>query len=115
MCGGQSDFGTSFSPNTSVYPCQYNFASALYSSSLTCCSYQKGKWTKLGNLPKSNALSGIGEQWIEKYYHLASVFKGLNIKTNKRSEITQILKLLVFPMKHTFPRSVRCYDETVCV
>jgi hypothetical protein len=33
----------------------------------------------LGNTTKSNALSEIGERWIEKYFHLG--FKGLVPKT----------------------------------
>ena len=34
---------------------------------ITCCSYQRGKRAKPGNLPKSKVLK-IGEHWIEKYY-----------------------------------------------
>ena len=34
------------------------------------CSYQKDKRSKPGNHSKSNALSQIGEDWIEKYFHL---------------------------------------------
>jgi hypothetical protein len=33
-----------------------------------CCSYQKNKRAKAGNLPKLSALSEIGEHWIEKYF-----------------------------------------------
>jgi len=42
----------------------------------TCCSYQKDKREKPGNLPRSNDLSENGKHWIEKYFHL--VFKLLN-------------------------------------
>jgi hypothetical protein len=45
------------------------------SSSPTYCPHQKEKGAKLRNLPKNNALSEIGENWIEKYFHLA--FAGL--------------------------------------
>ena len=49
----------------------------LHTPSLsTCCYYQRDKWTKPGNLPKSNALTKIGKHWIEKDFHL--VFKGLS-------------------------------------
>ena len=34
----------------------------------TCCS-EKNKRTKRGNLPKSSALSAIGEHCIEKHFH----------------------------------------------
>jgi hypothetical protein len=37
--------------------------------------YQRDKRAKSGNLPKSNAISEIGERLIEKYFHL--VFKRL--------------------------------------
>jgi hypothetical protein len=36
----------------------------MFSSKFTCCSYH-GK--NPGNLPKGNALSEIGEHWIEDY------------------------------------------------
>jgi hypothetical protein len=35
----------------------------------------KNKWKKRGNLPKSSALSQIGEQWIEKYFRSSSFLK----------------------------------------
>ena len=41
----------------------------------SCSSYQKDKGTKPGDLPKSNALSEIGKQWIEKYFG----FTGLRV------------------------------------
>jgi hypothetical protein len=44
------------------FPCQYQSTNALLSSSCTSCSYQKDKRAEAGNLPKSNALSDIGEQ-----------------------------------------------------
>jgi hypothetical protein len=58
--------GQVFSPSTSIYPCQYHSTYSLYSSISTCCSYQKDKRAKPGNLPKSNVLSEIGENCIEK-------------------------------------------------
>ena len=38
----------------------------LYSS--TCCSHQKNKKAKPGNVPKRNVLSDIGEHWIEMHF-----------------------------------------------
>ena len=46
-------------------------------SSSTCCSYQQDKGAKSRNPPKSNAVSGFGEHWIENYFHL--VIKALMI------------------------------------
>ena len=37
----------------SVSPCQYHSTNAPHSSSSTCCSYQKDKPVKPGNLPKA--------------------------------------------------------------
>jgi hypothetical protein len=56
------------------FPCQHHSTNASYSSSSTCCSYQKNKLAQPGNLPKRNALSEIGEHWKEKYFHLGNIF-----------------------------------------
>jgi hypothetical protein len=55
------------SPNNSGFPCQYHSTNAPYSFSSTCCSYQKDKWAKPGNLPEISDLSKVREHWIEKY------------------------------------------------
>ena len=62
----QEALDTGFSPSTSVLPCQYDHTNAPYSSSSTCCCYQKDKRAKPGNLPKCNALLEIWEQCIER-------------------------------------------------
>ena len=66
---------TGFSPNISVFPWQYNSSNATHSSSSTYCSYQTDKRAKHGSLQKSNALSEIGQHWIEKccYFSLQRV------------------------------------------
>ena len=46
-----------FSPRSSPLPCQYHSTNSPFSSSSTCCSYQKDKWAKRGNLPQSSDLS----------------------------------------------------------
>jgi hypothetical protein len=64
--------GWGFVPELPIFPCQYHFTNAPLIFT-TFRSYQKDKQSKPGNLPKSNALSEIGEQWIEKYRHF--IFK----------------------------------------
>jgi hypothetical protein len=65
ICGAQSGTGTDFSASTSAFPCQYLSTNAPYSSSSACCSYED-RWAKSVNVPKTNALSEIGEHWVEK-------------------------------------------------
>ena len=57
ICCGRSDIRT----GNSVFPCQYHSTVAPCSSLSTCCSYEKDKRAKPGNLPKSNAVAEIGE------------------------------------------------------
>ena len=59
-----------FCLSSSVFPCQYHSTSAPHSSSSMFCSYQKYKRTKPANFPKINALSEVGERWIEENLHL---------------------------------------------
>jgi hypothetical protein len=53
VCGVQSD-------SASIFPSQYKPTNTPYSSSSTCCCYQKDKRAKPGNFTKSSTLSGIG-------------------------------------------------------
>jgi len=51
---------------------QWLLQAPTHTSSSKCCSYQKDKWTKPGNLPTSHVLSEIWQRWIEKNFHLTS-------------------------------------------
>ena len=72
-CGGESRSGTSFSPKSLVFPCQYLFINAPYSSLSTCCFCQKDKRTNTGNILKNDVLLEIGENSI------LSVFRDTNL------------------------------------
>jgi len=50
---GQSGTGTGFSASISILSGQYH--STRLHVHVTCCSYQKDKWAKPGNLPDKNA------------------------------------------------------------
>ena len=63
-CGGESRSGTAFSPTSLVFPCQYLFINAPYSSLSTCCFRQKDERTNTGNIIKSDVLLEIGEHSI---------------------------------------------------
>ena len=65
VCGGNSGSEEGFPPSNSVSSCQYHSAINPYSSSSTCCSYQKDKRAKPGNLAKGNALLEVWEHCIE--------------------------------------------------
>jgi len=59
------------------FPLSLTLGNAQYPSLTTCCSYQKDKWAKPGNLPESNALSELGEHWKENL-----VFQALKLVIN---------------------------------
>ena len=61
FCSGQSGRGTIFCQSSSVSPCQYHSTKAPDSPSSKCCSYQKDKQEKAGDLPKRKTLSEIWE------------------------------------------------------
>jgi hypothetical protein len=77
ICGGQNSSGTRLIPSISLFPCQYQSKHIPYSSSFQCCFYAKEKWPTLGNLPKSNALKEIGENWKKNTFILISFFSSL--------------------------------------
>jgi hypothetical protein len=65
---GHGGVGTGVSPIYSGFRFLYHYTNAPHSSLSTCCSYQKDKRAKPGNLPKGNVLSETGEHRIEKYF-----------------------------------------------
>jgi hypothetical protein len=76
--GGRGGFVTGFSPSTSVLPSQYHSTNAPHSSPPTCCSYQKYKPAKPGNLPKNTAIAEMGGQGVG---YTAAVTESLNAVT----------------------------------
>jgi hypothetical protein len=62
ILGGQSDIGTCFTPNTSVFPFHYHSTSPpFYSSSTCCCPHIKTKGRKLRTFQEIISISKIGE------------------------------------------------------
>jgi hypothetical protein len=59
--------GQALLPSTSFFPRRCHSTKASYLSSPACCSFQNNERAKSGSLPKSNAVSEIGENWVEKY------------------------------------------------
>jgi len=60
MCGAQSGTVTGFSPRTPVLCCRYHSTDTPHSSPTTCCSYQKDKRTRPGDLQTKRALTTFG-------------------------------------------------------
>jgi hypothetical protein len=58
VCSEQVGTWTGFSLSTSVFPCQYNFPSAPYSSSFKYYSYEKDKRAKAGNFQRKQCSCG---------------------------------------------------------
>ena len=73
------------------FPRQYHSTNAPHSSSSTCCSYQKGKRAKSGNLPKSNAVSDIrsvgSASTFTLVFHTALPADGYATTLNKRPAV----------------------------
>lgn len=69
--------GQVFFLSISIFPCQCHSTNAPCSFSSKCCSYQKEKWSKHGNLPKSNSLSEIWENLVDKHFHFLQKLRHL--------------------------------------
>jgi hypothetical protein len=72
--GGQGATGTGLFPSTSFLPYRYHSNSAPCSYASGCCSYQKDRRTKTGNLPKPSVLSEIGQHLIDRCCHVVLKF-----------------------------------------
>jgi len=83
--GGKNESGTSFSPDTSVFACQYHSTKAQYSTSPAHCSYQNDKRSKPGNITKSNAFAEIGGVLYFFFLKLILVFKWLGVSWRKNT------------------------------
>lgn len=59
------------------FPCQCYSTNSAYSSSVTCCSYQKDKRTKPWNLLKNSAIPEVREHWTESTFNFFVVFERL--------------------------------------
>ena len=70
--GGKGDIGTSFSPSTSAFPCQYPSTNAPYLSPFTRHSYHKDKWVQHGKLQKAIPFQKE-DGWAENYFHFSDV------------------------------------------
>ena len=64
-----------FPPSPSVLPCRYHSANSPCWSLLTCCSNQKDKRAKPGDLQESEALLQIAKNWMQNDFHYTSVIK----------------------------------------
>ena len=64
ICGERSGTGKGIPPSTSFFLCQRHSTHSPPSSSSTCCSYQKDKRVKPGNLAQRSALLGTEHHQI---------------------------------------------------
>jgi len=65
ICGGQSGTGTGFSQSTASFPLSVSFHHCSILIHLHVAAFTRKKRAKPGNPPKINALSKIGEYWLE--------------------------------------------------
>jgi hypothetical protein len=63
------------SPSTSVLPCRYHSANSPRWSLSKCCSNQKDKRAKPGDLQESKAALQIAKNWVQNYFHWTSMVK----------------------------------------
>jgi hypothetical protein len=66
VCDGRIGTGTSF---FFFFASKYaNFTIAPYLLSYTCCFYQKDRWVKPGNLPKSRKKGALGIEVLSVFF-----------------------------------------------
>jgi hypothetical protein len=75
ICGWQSSTGTDFSPNTSVFPCQYHSTNVRYFPSPTPCFTRMTNGRRLGTFQKKNALSDFRGHWTDMHFHLLRLYR----------------------------------------